>query len=176
MEKSDVLQLGYEELFKRHPFTTWMSITFKRPTDAVMARKALKYFFKHLNDGKEVFYQKYLLMWVFFENNLKHPEWGGSIGLNALLESSKECLHKANVLDFNRQEGMRKGVHMHALVNQLAIAQFPLLKRECNAFFGNTDVAVPHDGVISYVAKKCWSPNAVLDDWDFLRINSRRRK
>ena len=75
---------------------------------------------------------------------------------------------------FFEKNKVKSGIHIHALIHGIDIAKAPLLEQDCNVCFGESKVIVGHKNVIPYVADKYNRPS--LDDFDYWKINSRKRK
>lgn len=61
---------SFEEFLDRYPYDLWLTVTFGRAVGVDVARKRMKYFLKHLNKPRQVFYEKFIRLWVFFEKGL----------------------------------------------------------------------------------------------------------
>ena len=61
------LKKEFESLLDKFNCDLFFNTTFRDTTKMWGAVNKFKYFFKHLNTPKQVFFDKYILCWTFFE-------------------------------------------------------------------------------------------------------------
>ena len=59
---------AFQEMLNRDRWDLFVTITFKEKRGVDGAKKAFKSFFRNLNLPSEIFYEKFILSWVFYES------------------------------------------------------------------------------------------------------------
>jgi len=73
--------LEFEEFIKaKGPWDLWATITFRQKTQLLGARSLFKYFLKHLNSPDDIFFDKFVFCFVFFERDNR-----GGVHIHALI-------------------------------------------------------------------------------------------
>jgi hypothetical protein len=85
------LQSAFKVFLEDFPGDMWMTITFRRALSEATAKKRLKYFFKHLNTPQEIFFDKFVRLWAFYENNIGND----GVHIHALIGGIKPELANA---------------------------------------------------------------------------------
>lgn len=60
----------------------WLTVTFRERTLMENAKKRFKSFFKHLNKPSEVYYHKFVTMWVYYEREAR-----GGVHVHAVVKN-----------------------------------------------------------------------------------------
>lgn len=76
------LKIAWKEFIERLRPDLYVTITFRTITSRDMAIKRFKRFFKFLNKPNKIFYNKFTLNWVYFENKIE----GEGYHLHALVK------------------------------------------------------------------------------------------
>lgn len=139
MKRQD-LEKAFITMLSDRDWDLWATITSRKPTGEVDAKRRLKHFLKCLNAPNRKFYDKYIHLWAFFEKN-----------------------------------PARDGVHIHALIKGIDRSKCHALEDRCRDFWGLSTVAPMHKDVLPYLARKYAHGNR-LEDFDFMKINSKVRK
>ncbi len=61
------LKMAWKEFVERIKPDLWVTITFRKTTSRNVAIKRFKWFFKFLNKPGIIYYNKFILCWVYFE-------------------------------------------------------------------------------------------------------------
>ena len=67
----DGLEKAWIEFLGRIKAELFLTVTFRKATGRKLALKRLKHFFKYLNKPDIIFFQKYILCWVCFEETVE---------------------------------------------------------------------------------------------------------
>lgn len=70
-----------QTLLNKHKYDIWLTTTFRKRTLLEEAVGEFKYFFKHVNKPEEIFFHKYILAWVFFEQD----NWRGGVHIHSVI-------------------------------------------------------------------------------------------
>ena len=69
MESNVHLRSAFKGFLEDFPGNMWMTITFRGNLSEGTAKRHLKYFFKNLNTPQRKFFNKFVKLWTFYENN-----------------------------------------------------------------------------------------------------------
>jgi len=72
----------FENFLNEFNCDVWMTVTFRRPVTVKTAKKMFKYFLQHINKPDDIYYEKYIYLWAFFENDYTR----GGVHVHAIID------------------------------------------------------------------------------------------
>lgn len=96
--------MGFKEFVERLGADLWFTVTFRRSVSLDTAMKSFKRFFKFLNKPDKVYYEKFILSWVYFEKTIK----GEGYHIHALIKGINPVLAPALEKECQKAFGLSK--------------------------------------------------------------------